>query len=140
MTNQASAKYDVGYCKPPREHQFKKGVSGNPMGRKKKKIPPVPSFGELVQRIALEMIPATINGKRTEITNLEAAVRRALADYHAKGDIRGLKMLLPHLSANLEKSSSVYIPDWDAVAKMDVHQKAEAYRRMLGHPPRGSQS
>jgi hypothetical protein len=25
--------YDVGYRKPPREHQFKPGQSGNPKGR-----------------------------------------------------------------------------------------------------------
>jgi hypothetical protein len=27
----------VGYCKPPKEHQFKKGVCPNPGGRGKKK-------------------------------------------------------------------------------------------------------
>ena len=27
--------YEVGYCKPPREQQFKKGQSGNPGGRAK---------------------------------------------------------------------------------------------------------
>ena len=25
--------YEVGYKRPPKEHQFKKGVSGNPKGR-----------------------------------------------------------------------------------------------------------
>jgi Family of unknown function (DUF5681) len=29
-------KYKVGYCKPPKHTQFKKGVSGNPSGRPKR--------------------------------------------------------------------------------------------------------
>lgn len=28
--------YEVGHCKPPKEHQFKPGQSGNPKGRPKK--------------------------------------------------------------------------------------------------------
>lgn len=28
--------YEVGYKRPPREHQFKPGQSGNPKGRPKK--------------------------------------------------------------------------------------------------------
>ena len=29
---QGKAEYEVGYCKPPQEHQFKPGQSGNPKG------------------------------------------------------------------------------------------------------------
>ena len=30
-----SKDYEVGYKKPPKEHQFKPGISGNPKGRPK---------------------------------------------------------------------------------------------------------
>src|SRR4051812_38353149 len=32
----ASNDYDIGYGKPPRQHQFRKGKSGNPNGRPKR--------------------------------------------------------------------------------------------------------
>ena len=28
--------YEIGYSKPPKQHRFKKGVSGNPAGAPKK--------------------------------------------------------------------------------------------------------
>src|SRR5262245_66126546 len=31
--------YEVGYCRPPTETQFRRGLSGNPAGRPKKREP-----------------------------------------------------------------------------------------------------
>ena len=36
--NNTSDSYEVGFGKPPRNTQFKKGVSGNPKGRPKKPL------------------------------------------------------------------------------------------------------
>lgn len=35
MARKDQASYEVGYGKPPSDKQFKKGQSGNPMGRPK---------------------------------------------------------------------------------------------------------
>lgn len=36
MSQPPDGEYEVGYCKPPKGTQFKKGVSGNPKGRPKR--------------------------------------------------------------------------------------------------------
>ena len=43
--NADAAEYEIGYRKPPKHTQFKKGQSGNPKGRPKRSE----SFGQLVR-------------------------------------------------------------------------------------------
>lgn len=77
--------YKVGYGQPPKEHQFKRGQSGNPRGRPRKyaaeaqSVPWDISRGA-VGRIAYESIPANLNGKQTAIPAIEALHRRRLHD------------------------------------------------------------
>ena len=81
--------YEVGYGKPPPQHRFQKGQSGNPRGRKSAKL----NEAELIAKVRDELITMTINGKTRRITAFEAAVRKTHMTVLAKGNVRDLEKL-----------------------------------------------
>ena len=64
--------YKVGYRKPPKETQFKKGTSGNPSGRPKK----APDFFAELRREANRLIPINENGRTVRISKLKGIARQ----------------------------------------------------------------
>jgi hypothetical protein len=66
--------YEVGYRKPPKSGQFRKGMSGNPSGRPKKPS----NFAEKVLRELDSKLPITSNGRPKFITKDEAIVKQAV--------------------------------------------------------------
>lgn len=78
----------VGYRKPPKEHQFKKGRSGNPRGRPPKQKPENPCEADILRKISAET--AIVNGK--EMTKLELWLR-VLEKKALQGDLRAMKLL-----------------------------------------------
>ena len=86
------ANYEVGYGKPPKHTQFKKGQSGNPKGRPKKKA--TLSLAAVLQN-ALRQTTEVVDEKtkkKIEITKLEAAIQR-LVDNAVKGDNHAFRVL-----------------------------------------------
>lgn len=83
--------YDVGYRKPPREHQFKKGRSGNPKGRKRGAL----SLSALMAKELFALITISENGRVKKITKVEAALKQ-LVNKAAQGDRHMLKLMLAH--------------------------------------------
>lgn len=81
--------YEVGYGKPPPQHRFQKGRSGNPRGRKSRKL----TETELIAKIRDELITMTINGKTRRVTAFEAAIRKTHMTVLAKGNVRDLEKL-----------------------------------------------
>lgn len=67
-----SEDYEVGYGKPPKQHQFKPGQSGNPKGRPKKNKNVTALFREELER----KITVTENGVSRKLTKREAMVRQ----------------------------------------------------------------
>lgn len=70
--------YEVGYKKPPRDKQFKKGVSGNPTGRPRrcKTVNMMDAFGKILSK----KTPVMEKGRQIQITLLEAFFRRVITD------------------------------------------------------------
>ena len=81
--------YKVGYGRPPKATQFKKGFSGNKKGRPKgtKSIATV-FLAEMNQRVAI-----TENGERRTITKAEAALKQ-LINKAATGDPKAILTMI----------------------------------------------
>lgn len=82
-------KYEVGYRKPPKKNQWKKGQSGNPKGRPKgtKNL-----STDLMEELS-EMIHVNEGGERKRISK-QRAVLKQLAAKALEGDLKAMQTLL----------------------------------------------
>lgn len=80
---------EIGYGRPPKKYQFKKGQSGNPGGRPKG----TKSAGDAVIENMNKRVPARING-RPITTNVQDAVIKAQIKKALEGDTRAAKFLV----------------------------------------------
>ena len=87
--------YEVGYGKPPKQHQFRKGQSGNPNGRPRKNE----TLADLVVKLLDEPIQVRTKDGTFTMTSREAIVR-TLIQRAATGDVRQTKMLMELIETN----------------------------------------
>jgi len=85
----------VGYCNPPKEHQFKKGQSGNPKGRPRATSEPE-SFEELCQIEFGKKITIRENGTKKRITVRALIMKRFINDL-LRGDKTAMRLLIQNL-------------------------------------------
>jgi hypothetical protein len=80
--------YEVGYGKPPKDGQFKKGVSGNPSGRPKKPV----DFDSALMRALDVRVKVADNGKAKVVTKRDLAATR-LANEAASGKLQAIRVV-----------------------------------------------
>ena len=83
------SEYTVGYCKPPAEHQFKPGKSGNPKGRKAGSK----SLKQLLLEESEKLMILTQDGTTKKIPGLQGIIM-ALKQKAVRGDIRAIRQYL----------------------------------------------
>jgi hypothetical protein len=86
---------DVGYRKPPRQHQFQPGQSGNPKGRPKGSKNESTILREILQHKISIRGP---NGRVRKISVMEG-IHRKVADDALKGDIKSAAFLFNRYAA-----------------------------------------
>jgi len=85
----AEGGYDVGRGKPPKEHQFKPGHSGNPKGRPKG----AKNEATILREIMHQRMEIREGGRARKISRLEALLLRCL-EKALGGDLKAMAFLL----------------------------------------------
>jgi hypothetical protein len=81
----SDAEYKVGPGRPPREHQFKPGQSGNPKGAKRKPPSIAPDLKAALERALNTKIKLKQGEKQRIVTMAAAGIEQLVAQY-VKGD------------------------------------------------------
>ena len=82
--------YEIGYGKPPKHSQFKKGVCANPRGRPRRRDTQI---GEVVRGFLNGKAPYREKGRTKKTSRLELAIKRHVTAA-LNGDVGSAAMLL----------------------------------------------
>jgi hypothetical protein len=111
--------YEVGFGKPPEQTRFKKGRSGNPKGRPRKK----PDLYSELTKVLRENVTITVDGQQEKVTVQQALLRR-LRDQALRGEFWAQKLIQKVVAALPEGGSESSHVDMRSIgAKFDLLMK-----------------
>jgi hypothetical protein len=122
MSNRKSSQ-SVGYRRPPKTTQFKKGKSGNPRGRPKGSR----NVGAVLRDVIDQKIQITENGKIRHLPALEVMLRRAFNDAMRSGP-GAQKFFFSLIDRYADLNETAVVPEIDEVLAEDQ----EILARYLG--------
>jgi hypothetical protein len=118
--------YEVGFGKPPKQTQFKKGRSGNPKGRPRTRPD---SYSELT-KVLREKV--TVEGQQEKVTVQQALLLR-LRDQALRGELWAGKLLQKVVAALPESESESRpfdlrgaVATYERLVKESARKRAEA--------------
>ena len=130
--------YVVGYRKPPMNHQFRKGESGNPSGRRDR--PVAPNLKAHLQG-ALNQTVTIRRGRHQRTYTKGAAGIEQLVDQWAKGDRnarRDLMLLCDKFGVDLTNRETLQSAVEEALSAEDEALLADFVKRHGGQYPPGA--
>jgi hypothetical protein len=133
MPNHEKRNYQVGYGRPPEYSRFRKGESGNPLGRPKGSK----NLATLLNDALNEPLVVTENGKRKRITKRKAVLKQ-LVNKAASGNARAIQLLLGEMRlVELHMTEETVVEDREQQLRLlramtpEERQASRAFQRQL---------
>lgn len=126
---QITEDYEVGYKKPPVNHQFKPGKSGNPKGRPKNSK----NFNTLLMRELETTVLLQEGGKTVEASKLQAFVKR-MVNNAIQGNVQAMKMLSSILGTDPEVEPEKLVDQDDLLIVQRLIQQSQSSTVVEGSP------
>jgi len=113
-----SVSNQVGYCQPPKQHQFKPGQSGNPKGRPKG----TPTFQDVMTKEAAKLIKVKQGDKIIHVPKVEALARRIFG-LALEGDLAAARLVfqltaMSEISATASSTEIFELPNNEVITRM----------------------